>query len=218
MTNTFMLVNVKLNSHKEHKMTTEKIATAVRKEQIVEAALHILSDNEIKKLKVADIAQHMGLAPSALYRHFKNRDSIMSAILEHIRESLYKNLENVKQKTEDALERLRELLFLHVRLIGYKQGIPRIIFSDELWGQKRERRQKMYRIVSGYLAEIADIVREGQNKGQIRKSVDPQVISKMFFGIVQPAALLWHMSEGHYDLDAHVAGAWPVLLELLLIK
>jgi len=215
LTKKLLLLNVKLNSHKEHKMTTEKIATAVRKEQIVEAALNILSDNEIKKLKVADIAQYMGLAPSALYRHFKNRDAIMSAVLEHIRGSLYKNLERVRQKTDDAIERLRELLFLHIKLVGYRQGIPRVIFSDELWGQKRERRQKMYRIVAGYLAEIEDIVREGQNKGQIRKSVDPQVISKMFFGIVQPAALLWHMSEGEYDLDAHVSGAWSVFSELL---
>lgn len=196
-------------------MTTEKQNTDLRKEQIVEAALHILSDNEIKKLKVSDIAQHMGLAPSALYRHFKNRDAIMSAVLEHIRMGLYQNLENVKQKTDDAGERLRELLFKHIRLIGYRQGIPRIIFSDELWGQKRERRQKMYRIITGYLAEIEDIVREGQNKGQIKKNVDPRVVSKMFFGIVQPAALLWHMSEGHYDLDAHVAGAWSVFSDML---
>lgn len=196
-------------------MTTEKIATAVRKEQIVEAALNILSDNEIKKLKVADIAQYMGLAPSALYRHFRNRDAIMGAVLEHIRGSLYKNLEKVRQKTDDAIERLRELLFLHIKLVGYRQGIPRMIFSDELWGQKRERRQKMYRIVTGYLAEIEDIVREGQDKGQIKKSVDPQVVSKMFFGIVQPAALLWHMSEGRYDLDAHVAGAWSVFSDML---
>lgn len=196
-------------------MTTEKIATAVRKEQIVEAALNILSDNEIKKLKMADIAQYMGLAPSALYRHFRNRDAIMGAVLEHIRGSLYKNLEKVRQKTDDAIERLRELLFLHIKLVGYRQGIPRMIFSDELWGQKRERRQKMYRIVTGYLAEIEDIVREGQDKGQIKKSVDPQVVSKMFFGIVQPAALLWHMSEGRYDLDAHVAGAWSVFSDMM---
>lgn len=199
-------------------MTTEKLPTSVRKEQIVEAVFQLLGDNGAKKLKMVDIAQSMDLAPSALYRHFKNRDAILSAVLEHIRMGLYQNLENVKQKTDDALERLRELLFRHIRLIGYRQGIPRIIFSDELWGQKKERRQRMYRIVTGYLAEIEDIVREGQDRGQIKKSVDPQVVSKMFFGIVQPAALLWHMSEGQYDLDAHVAGAWPVFLELLVIK
>ena len=159
-------------------MTTEKLPTVVRKEQIVEAALRLLSDNNVKKLKLTDIANHMGLAPSALYRHFKNRDAILSAILEHIRAALYKNVENVRQASENGIERLRELLFRHARLIGQQQGIPRIVFSDELWGQKRERRQRMYRIVTGYLAEIEDIVREGQEKGQIRKNIDPPAMAR----------------------------------------
>ena len=40
-------------------MTTEKKSTAIRKEQIVEAVLHILSDNEVKKLKISDISKYM---------------------------------------------------------------------------------------------------------------------------------------------------------------
>lgn len=196
-------------------MTAEKLPTTIRKEQIVEAALHILSDNNIKKLKITDIAKHMNLAPSALYRHFKNRDAILSAVFEHIRAKLFKNLEHVRQTTEDGVERLRELLYRHAGLISQQQGIPRIVFSDELWGQKKERRQRMYRIVTGYLAEIEDIIKQGQGRGQIRNSIDAQIAARIFFGIVQPAALLFHMSEGEFDLDAHVAGAWPVFLEIL---
>jgi len=197
-------------------MPTEKLSTAVRKEQIVEIALKILGDNNVKKLKITDIAECMGLAPSALYRHFKNRDSILSAVLEHIRTKLYGNLEKVRQKTDNAIERLHEMLLRHGQLITQEQGIPRIIFSDELWGQKRERRQRMYRIVTGYLAEIEAIVKEGQEKGQIRQGIKAQVVARMFFGIVQPAALLWHMSEGRFDLEEHVEGTWPVFKEMLI--
>ncbi len=196
-------------------MATEKLATSVRKEQIVEVALLLLGDNKIKRLKIIDIASHIGLAPSALYRHFKNRDAIVSAILEHIRGKLYKNIEHVRQSTENAVERLHEMLFRHARLLRKNQGIPRIIFSDELWGQKRERRQRMYRIVTGYLAEIEAIIREGQDKGHIREDLDAKVAAKMFFGIVQPAALLWHMSEGQFDIETHITGSWAVFSEML---
>jgi len=196
-------------------MTQEKLSTAVRKEQIVETALQILIDKRVKKLKINDIAARMELAPSALYRHFKNRDAILSAILEHIRGKLYRNLENIRQTSDDAIERLQELLFRHINLIIEEQGIPRILFSDELWGQKRERRQRMYRIVSGYLAELEDIVKEGQDRGQIRQEVNPQAAARMFFGIVQPAALLWHMSEGRFDLENHMKNGWSIFLEVL---
>lgn len=196
-------------------MSTEKLSTHLRKEQIVETVLLLLSKTDAKKLKITDIARHMDLAPSALYRHFKNRDAILSAVLEHIRTKLYANLENARQKTDNGIERLEELLFRHGRLISQGQGIPKIIFSDELWGQKRERRQKMYRIVTGYLAEIEDIVREGQRKKHIREGIEAQTVARMFFGIVQPAALLWHMSEGSFDIEGHIKGAWPLFLEML---
>jgi len=197
-------------------MTTEKLSTTVRKEQIVETALDILSDKEIKQLKITEIAKAMGLAPSALYRHYKNRDAIVSAILEHIRTKLYQNLENVRQAEENAIDQLHELLLRHARLISHKQGIPRIIFSDELWGQKKERRQRMYRIVTEYLSEIEGIVREGQYKGTIRKTIKAKAVARIFFGIVQPAALLWHMSEGEFDLESHVNDAWKLFQETIV--
>ncbi len=199
-------------------MTTEKLSSGIRKEQIVEAALHILSDNEVKKLKVTEIAAHLGLAPSALYRHFKNRDAILSAILEHIRGKLYRNIVNVRQIRENAVDRLHELLVRHSRLISQNQGIPRIVFSDELWGQKRIRRQQMFFIVSSYLAELEEIIREGQAKGEIRSSLEPGAVARMFFGIVQPAALLWHMSEGQFDVEGHFSAAWPLFRLLLTGK
>lgn len=196
-------------------MAAEKLPTLVRKEQIVEAALRILGGKGASKLKIADIAKEMGLAPSALYRHFRNRDSILSAILEHIRMKLHANLEMVRQETDNAVERLRQMLFLHGRLILRQQGIPRIIFSDEIWGRQPERRQRLYRIVTGYLSELEDMIREGQEKGQIRQGISAEVVARLFFGIVQPAALLWHMSEGQFDVEGHIAEAWPVLLAVL---
>ncbi|PLX47350.1 MAG: TetR/AcrR family transcriptional regulator [Desulfobulbaceae bacterium] len=197
-------------------MRTEKMPTDIRKEQIVEAALAILSDNAAPKLKMTDVARQLGLAPSALYRHFKNRDAMLSAILEHIRTMLHTNLEKVRQQTDNAVERLHAMLVRHGRLIREQQAIPRIVFSDEIWGQKKERRQRMYRIVTGYLAEIEAIVVEGQAKGEIRMDVEARVVAKIFFGIVQPAALLWHMSEGDFDLEGHINDAWTLLLEMVV--
>ncbi len=199
-------------------MSTEKLASEIRKDQIVEAALHILSDKRVKKLKITEIASHLGLAPSALYRHFKNKDAILSAILEHIREKMYKNVEHVRRKRDNAIDRLQELLSLHENLICQHQGIPRIVFSDELWGQERIKRQRMYLIVSGYLLELEAIIREGQSKNEINPDLNPEAVARMFFGIVQPAALLWHMSEGTFDVSGHFTAAWPLFQCVLQVE
>lgn len=197
-------------------MAAQKLPTAIRQDQIVEAAFQMMSENSTRRLHIKDIAERMGMAPSALYRHFRNRDAVMSAVLELIRARLYKNVEAVRQSSDDAVERLQELLSRHIRLIREQHGIPRIFFSDELWGQNQERRQKMFRIVTGYLAEIEDIVREGQRNGQIRQDITAKAAARMFFGMVQPAALLWHMSGGEFDIDEHVALTWPEFAKLVI--
>jgi AcrR family transcriptional regulator len=196
-------------------MAAEKLPTSIRKEQIVEAALRVMGENPDSHLHVKDIARRMEMAPSALYRHFRNRDAIMSAILELIRAKLYRNIEEVRQSGEKAETRLGELLRRHIHLVKSEHGIPRMIFSDELWGRKQEKRQRMFRIVTGYLAEIEDIVREGQIKGEINSSLDPAAVARMFFGIVQPAALLWHMSEGRFDIDEHMHITWPLFWQTI---
>ncbi|MHB8791539.1 MAG: TetR/AcrR family transcriptional regulator [Desulfobulbaceae bacterium] len=196
-------------------MAAQKLPTAIRQDQIVEAAFQMMSENSTRRLHIKDIAERMGMAPSALYRHFRNRDAVMSAVLELIRARLYKNVETVRQSSDDGVERLRELLSRHIRLIRERHGIPKIFFSDELWGQNQERRQKMFRIVTGYLAEIEDIVREGQRNGQIREDISPKAAARMFFGMVQPAALLWHMSGGEFDIDEHIDETWPVFAKTI---
>ena len=196
-------------------MAAQKLPTAVRQDQIVETAFQMLSENATRPLHIKDIADRMGLAPSALYRHFRNRDALMSAILELIRTKLYKNVEAVRQASDNVMVRLRELLSRHVSLIKERHGIPRILFSDELWGQNQERRQKMFRILTGYLAEIEDMVREGQRNGQISDEISPKAVAKMFFSIVQPAALLWHMSGGGFDIDDHITACWPVFAKTI---
>jgi TetR/AcrR family transcriptional regulator, fatty acid metabolism regulator protein len=175
-----------------------------------------MSENSTRRVHIKDIAGRLDMAPSALYRHFRNRDAVMSAVLELIRAKLYNNVETVRRASDDAVERLWELLSRHVRLIKERHGIPKIFFSDELWGQHQERRQKMFRIVTGYLAEIEDIVREGQRNGQIRADIAPKAAAKMFFGMVQPAALLWHMSEGGFDIDEHIALTWPLFAQAIV--
>lgn len=196
-------------------MAREKLPTSIRQAQIVETVFEMISESTTSRLHIKNIAERMGLAPSAIYRHYSNRDALMSAVLDFIRDKLYKNIEMARRECDNAVERLRKLLFRHVQLIRERHGIPRILFSDELWGGSPEKKQKMFRIIIGYLDEIEGLAREGQENNQINKEIPPKTIAKMFLGIVQPAALLWHMSGGAYDIEEHVALTWPEFVKAI---
>lgn len=191
-------------------MAVEKLDTQIRKEQIAQATLELVAAGGLKKLSVAAVARRVGLVPSALYRHFKGKDEVLDATLELIQDKLLENVRAVGEETDDALEQLHGLLMRHVRMIRENRGIPQIIFSQDFYTGHPDRRGRVYRGIRSYLAEVARIIRSGQEAGQIGREVDPEAASVMFLGLVQPSAILWHLSDGDFDVTRQAQRAWPL--------
>jgi len=185
--------------------------TAIRQEQLAQAALALIAAHGLEGLSVARVASRVGLVPSALYRHFSGKGELVDAVVGLIRERLHGNVSAVMRQTPDALERLRLLLMAHVRVIRENEGILRVIFSDELHHGHTDRKDRVYEMVGSYLKRVAAIVSEGQREGRIRRDLDAGTISVMFLGLLQPASILWHLSDGKFDVTRHVKKAWPIL-------
>jgi AcrR family transcriptional regulator len=199
-------------------MRAEKLDTKIRQEQIAQAAMNLIASHGLKGLSVADLAHRIGLVPSAIYRHFKNKDHILDAVFTLIEGRLMTYISKVCGETEDALKRLNHLLILHVQVIHENQAIPRLIFSDEFSTDYPEKKMRVYEIISRYLNGISEIVKEGQQRSQIRQDIDSKTISVMFLGIFQPAGVLWYLSDGGFDIAGHTKKAWKVFQESIRPK
>lgn len=196
-------------------MGTEKLDTEVRQEQLAQAALSLITTQGLKGLSVARVARRVGLVPSAVYRHFASKDELLDAVLEMIRERLNANVVQASRDTTDALQVLRRLVMAHVRLIRENEGILSVVFSDDVQNGRPERKARVHSIIKGYLKKVAQIVSRGQQQGQIRPDADPGTVSVMILGLIQPAAFLWHLSEGGFDVTRHVERAWDLLSKTL---
>lgn len=192
-------------------MRARKLTSEVRQEQIAEAALALVAAQGMKALSVARVARRVGVVPSAIYRHYRSKDDVLDAVLSMIRSRLLLNVEAVCSESNDPLERLQLLLRHHIKLLRDNEGIPRVVFSQELHHGDTQRKTRTYGIIREYLDRVAEIVRDGQQKGQIRSEFRPEAIAMMYLGIVQPAALLWDFSGGDFDVTRHGDHAWQIL-------
>jgi TetR/AcrR family transcriptional regulator, fatty acid metabolism regulator protein len=199
-------------------MGAKKIQTDIRRDQITQAVLQLVSRKGLKGLSVAGVAAEIGLVPSALYRHFQGKEAMVEAALEVIRRRLLGNVDAVCRQTEDALERLRLLLARHLDLIREHQAIPRIIFSEDVYTSHSDRKQKIFRLVKTFLSRVEAIVRLGQKNGQIRGDYTPERIAVLFLGLFQPAAVLFYLSDGLYDVERHIQQAWPIFREAIKME
>jgi len=198
-------------------MGTKKLETAVRREQIVQAALELLGTRGVGELGMADIARRVGLVPSAIYRHFEGREAVLDAIVDMVGRRLEANLEAIRQQQGPVLDRLHALLTRHVQFVRENHALPRIVFSDEMVSRNAARRGRVYQVIQAYLAGVAELVRQGQVAGEIRTDASAETVAMLFLGIVQPGAVLWHLSDGQFDITRHAKGAWKHFRQSLVV-
>ena len=184
-------------------MGTLKMETALRREQIAQAALNIVSVSGLNGLSIAAIADRVGLVPSAIYRHFKGKEEVLDAVIDLIGDRLTGNVSAIYQETSDPVERLNRLLMRHIGMIKENQGIPRIIFSEDVYEHRPERKERVFGNVKKYLVRVSEIIRQGQEEGKIRKDADPWTLSIMF------------LSAGEFDVEKQGRKSWELFLDCI---
>lgn len=179
----------------------------------MEAALGLIAARGVRRMSVAALARRVGLVPSALYRHFKNKEEILQAALQLVRKRLGENLQEVCQATPQALERLELLLMRVIKMVRELQAMPRIVFSEGMSSDHPERKAQVYEILKGVLAEIENIMRQGQERGEIRSDLDAKTLAVTFWGMVPSAVILWHISDGRFDVTRQAEKTWELVRE-----
>lgn len=198
-------------------MSREKLHTEVRRDQLADATLAVVADHGLRGLSIAAVARRVGLAPSAIYRHFAGKDAMLDAVLERLRERLLGAVAAARAETDDPVEALRRLLRRHMQLIRLNRALPRIVLSDDYHLGHPERRQRLLGVFSGYLDGVAGIIRQGQRRGRIRSDVNARSLAILFLGLIQPAGVLWTLSDGRFDVTGQARAAWPVFEQALRV-
>jgi AcrR family transcriptional regulator len=196
-------------------MGTPHAKTSVRQEQFTSAALALVASRGLNGLSMAAVARQVGVVPSAIYRHFGNKDELLDAVLDSIGARLQANVTAASAETNDPLATLHDILMRHVRTIRENRGIPRIVFSEDLYTDHPERKVRVLGVIQDYLAGIARILREGQRLGRVRADADPAMLAVMFLGLIQPGAILWFLSDGRFEVTRQTRGAWEIFREAL---
>ena len=197
-------------------MADERLDTQVRREQIAEAALGLVASQGLRRLSVAAVARRVGLVPSGIYRHFKSKDEIMAAVLDLLDRRIQGFIAAAQQESSDPLAQLRGVLVRHVRFIREGRAIPRIVFSDDVHSGDPKRKQRVLEILKRYLGQVAAIVRRGQEEGSIRRDVEAESVGLMFLGVVVPAGVLWHLTDGDFDVTRHAERCWRLVSDAIL--
>jgi AcrR family transcriptional regulator len=193
-----------------------KLSTEIRKEQLIRGVLKVIARDGMKRLSVASVSREVGLVPSALYRHFHSKEQMLDAVLGYIEGRMQNNFLEVCEQTEDPLERMRLFLERQLKLIKESPAVPTVMFAQGIFSEDMQKRAKIYKLLRQFRNGLGSIVKMGQRQKLIRNDLRPDMIVLFWVGIIQPAALLYHLSNGKFDLEKHGKVAWKLFHQMIV--
>ena len=115
-------------------MTKEKVRRGVSKEQWLEAAMFRLCDHSVADITVEGLAKGLGIAKSGFYWHFKSREDLLNALLDHwvheVTEVITNNVEIDGLEPKPRLVRCAEMIH-ELDLTRYEIGVRQFALEDE---------------------------------------------------------------------------------------
>ena len=179
----------------------QKFKTEVRREQITQATFDIIAHQGVKGLTVAAIAKKAGVSEANLYRHFKNKDDILKQAVENVGAGLLENLRRIQDATADEpLVKLRNLFRLHLGYIEEKEGIPRLVFSEEIHLGNPEFRKILLSAINSYAMGVESFIGEAQTNGSVHRDADASALALIFIGMIQMSTLKWSLNDFSFSL------------------
>ncbi|MCF6156224.1 MAG: TetR/AcrR family transcriptional regulator [Candidatus Brocadia sp.] len=83
--------------------------TKIRRLQIIEIIRSIISSKGIEHVTISEIASGIGITKTAIYRHFKSKQDILSLLIDTIEETLMKAL-NEAMTNKDPIQNLKNII------------------------------------------------------------------------------------------------------------
>lgn len=154
---------------------------ADKRRLILDAAIKVFADRGYHASRISDIAQHAEIAYGFVYHYFKNKEEILDTIF---RERWGGFIDAVAEIADDERNVEEKLLSIAaVTLTAYRrrpEWVKVLVF--EIQRTQRFADPDRVELVGQLFGLITRILREGQERGELRADLDPALACSIFVG------------------------------------
>lgn len=146
----------------------------IRRREILEAALKVVSENGYQNTTIADIAAELEMGHGTIYRYFRNKQDIAAAVLDEVISRITKVVLDIPAKEIHTLEEYRQRLYLIGEgLVGAMQDDPMLArwISYETLGIPPEINAKIESALSLFANYTESYLKNGVEKGFLRPDI-----------------------------------------------
>jgi AcrR family transcriptional regulator len=166
---------------------------------VLRRAIDLFNEQGYDATSMGDLARELGLTKSAIYHHVPSKSHLLAEALDEALDELTAAVEAGASPADDgsAGERLRRTVQRSVEvLVAHQPAVTlllRVRGNSEVELEAQRRRRALD-------ARLADLVRAAAAEGSLRDDVDPDVVSRLLFGMVN-SLVEWYRPDGPADVE-----------------
>ena len=188
---------------------------ASKRERILRGATDVFARAGYFNAKVSDIARAADVADGTIYLYFRGKEDLLINIFREHTRSYLQSLERELTHARRAEERIRLAIRHHLATLGRDRSLA-IVAQVELRHSLKFMALLSHQEVADYLNILRGIVEHGQREGAFRRNVNPQLVAKSIFGVLDEMVTSWVLSDKEYQLADQSDAVADLILDGLL--
>jgi TetR/AcrR family fatty acid metabolism transcriptional regulator len=165
-----------------------------KRARILDAAVKVFAERGYFSSTVAEIARAAGVADGTIYLYFKSKDDLLFELFDEKMTRLIEDAKAALAEESDAPSRLKRFIRLHFSLVERNPDLASVLVVELRQSAQLLKAADRQKLGAAYLELIGQVVREGQERGELDASVSPGTAKRAIFGALDELALGWLLS------------------------
>ncbi|APF17444.1 regulatory protein TetR [Caldithrix abyssi DSM 13497] len=191
------------------------VAFTKRQREIVNTAIQLIAEKGIQELTIKNLSKKIGIAESAIYRHFDSKFDILIGILTLFKDNINTLNRQILEMDLSPRAKLEVMLERRFKYFSEKPTVAAVIFSEELFRNDSRLSKAVFEIMQENQNSMIGIISEGQARGEFRKEVSAEELSFMIIGAVRLIVTKWRMTDFSFDLVEEGQKLWQTIKILI---
>jgi TetR/AcrR family transcriptional regulator, fatty acid metabolism regulator protein len=192
-----------------------KLEITDRQIEIIEASGKILMDKGIMGLTTKNLAQEIGFSESALYRHFKDKEAIISVLIQYLAENINNRFEQILKSDANAEEIYLALFKSQFKFFKTNPHFIVIVLSEVFLDSSPIIKQSIEKLIQTNLQSFKTVVVKGQSSNIFAEDVEADYLVHFIMGTFRLQMLKWKMANFKFDIEKNGIQTMTKLLTLI---
>lgn len=163
-----------------------RLTGEVRRQQIVETVLDLVTERGADGVSVQAIADRIGLTQPAVFRHFPNKEAIWLSVMEWLEASLGRIHRAAEADFgESALIILGRMFIDHVRMVQRHPALAKVVFSDHLRLQFPILQRRFADITDAYQERVVGLIERAKVQRLVPALLPAADAATLYFCMIQ---------------------------------